>query len=1448
MAQNDFILKITAFLDKVRSKKQINSDIKTFNIKFPFTGTLDKPKTIKQIKNDIKALRDIFFVNLTGKLNKTKTKAQLKQDTASLTGTVSLTGKVNQKSINASVQQATKQAQAVANKNKIKLDASFNIKKSKLLADIQYFAQQNSKMMKDANMASKYNTLLDNAKLATSNKEIRNLRMQLSAMRSELRANNLAGLTLGDTLKKTFKRAMELFSGTGFVMLLSQQLRQAWRESLNLDQAFTNLVKVQSALTRGDYPEYLEQCTRKAKELATTQQALIEGATEFSKSGYDLTTSNKLTEQSTILSNVGDMSASDSAKALISGVQAYDTISGYDDVIDKAKVLIDLYNELGNTCAITTEEIAESVQTVGSVFADSNTSVQEFVSLLSAGNRQFQDADSMALALRTAALRIRGAKVELEQMGEETDGVYTSVSKLQEKIADLTNIDGKGGVQILEADGETFRSIYDIFVDLSKVYQQMSDVDASALLELISGKHRASAISAVLNNMAEAQEIYQRSLESTGSAQEEYDKYLESSIASLNNFKANMIETYQAVFNGETTKAILDTGSSVLELLNSLGLIESTLKSFIAIGAVKALTTLSTAFKASALQASNFGKALQFTNSIPNDPNSNLAKRFSSLKNIAIASKSLNEAQLKLVLSNKALSNEDRIRILRLMGLEKSIAKAKLEEMGLTQATNAQSTAQKAATINTFSFSAAVKGLGNSIRLAFISNPVGIAIMTLSTIIGAVSAKISEYKENIRETRQANMDAATSAKEEADSLNELYIQYSKLSSITDKTSQQEDDFKQVVQDITKALGNKADALEGLTAGQNNYTEALKEATKAELESQYATAKIGAKAAEEALKDKTYNAWWDGSQITIAKNEQMTAIEEHVAALEAVQDILAKYEDMSSNGIEWEPVGWDEDRNDMNAVLEYYYDLIEARDRLATDENADFLMSSDIYKSINTTINSLSESVKNYTEQQYQALLLQYEWQNGIPRTEEEFKAMEASILSASGAGEEFQKVLKDFLINDFSSFFPEDTDTEIAKTEQSAKKLFDQLTSSKESLDKFQSSVQSAYDSYAKLMNLDISSSDILSSIQSITSAVSDMDGSLNWEFIDGQSNSLELLGNAIEDISRKYAESILSGAGIDIDSKFGQMLANNIIQAQKASIELDNLNDGLDSLQSAYSSLTDIVEAYNETGYLTFDQLQTLLELEPQYLACLIDENGQLQLNEQAMVALANQRLDESEAQALQQAISELGTLALQDEKKAVEDNAAAFTNAIDDLAGYNQELANTIAEATVGASAIRDLNAAISGAQSQGATDDQINTVLSNLETKLKLISDVRNKVQSGGLGAVANPTTSSSGSSSSNDAWLEEYKKKLSMLEDQLDQQLINEKEFYDQSEALLNQYLKDTPAHIEKYAEEISDAEKKLHDNWNSAFDFEKGNLEDKLSDKLITDIEYYKELR
>ena len=61
--------------------------------------------------------------------------------------------------------------------------------------------------------------------------------------------------------------------------------------------------------------------------------------------------------------------------------------------------------------------------------------LNQSVALVAAANKVLQDPSQVGAALRTIALRIRGTSLKvLEEMGEETDGVIESVSKLQEKV------------------------------------------------------------------------------------------------------------------------------------------------------------------------------------------------------------------------------------------------------------------------------------------------------------------------------------------------------------------------------------------------------------------------------------------------------------------------------------------------------------------------------------------------------------------------------------------------------------------------------------------------------------------------------------------------------------------------------------------------------------------------------------------------------------------------------------------------------------------------------------------------------------------------------------------------------------------------------------------------------------------------------------------------------
>ena len=71
---------------------------------------------------------------------------------------------------------------------------------------------------------------------------------------------------------------------------------------------------------------------------------------------------------------------------------------------------------------------------------------------------------------------------------------------------------------------------------------------------------------------------------------------------------------------------------------------------------------------------------------------------------------------------------------------------------------------------------------------------------------------------------------------------------------------------------------------------------------------------------------------------------------------------------------------------------------------------------------------------------------------------------------------------------------------------------------------------------------------------------------------------------------------------------------------ANKMTDSLKPLNESLDKIQSAYQAVESAIEEYNKEGYLSVDTFQSLIGLEPQYLNMLLDENGNLNLNTDAV------------------------------------------------------------------------------------------------------------------------------------------------------------------------------------------------------------------------------------
>lgn len=174
------------------------------------------------------------------------------------------------------------------------------------------------------------------------------------------------------------------------------------------------------------------------------------------------------------------------------------------------------------------------------------------------------------------------------------------------------------------------------------------------------------------------------------------------------------------------------------------------------------------------------------------------------------------------------------------------------------------------------------------------------------------------------------------------------------------------------------------------------------------------------------------------------------------------------------------------------------------------------------------------------------------------------------------------------------------------------------------------------------------------------------MGESIDWEDVDWKDmDSLDLLGDKLEGISQKYAESILSGAGID-DSEFSQILTDIISQMYEVETELPGMNAQLDNLQSSYQTLTGILESYNETGHISLDNLQSLLTADENLIAMLEVENGQLVINQAAYENLVAAQLLEFRAKLNDAAAAEIEALAKNKSEEATNNNAKASEDAV--------------------------------------------------------------------------------------------------------------------------------------------------------------------------------------
>lgn len=189
--------------------------------------------------------------------------------------------------------------------------------------------------------------------------------------------------------------------------------------------------------------------------------------------------------------------------------------------------------------------------------------MEKAVALVTATNSVIQNPDKVGNMWKVVSARLRGAKTELSEMGEETEGMVESTSKLRDLVKGITGFD------IME-DENTFKDIYEIVLGIGKAWDDVNDIDRAALLEALAGKQQSNSLAAALSNTEILEKSYKEAMQSAGSAMREQEKYQESIQYSIDRAKASLEELSNTTINSESLKDFIDFGNGVIQVLNQM--------------------------------------------------------------------------------------------------------------------------------------------------------------------------------------------------------------------------------------------------------------------------------------------------------------------------------------------------------------------------------------------------------------------------------------------------------------------------------------------------------------------------------------------------------------------------------------------------------------------------------------------------------------------------------------------------------------------------------------------------------------------------------------------------------------------------------------------------------------------------------------------------------------
>lgn len=340
------------------------------------------------------------------------------------------------------------------------------------------------------------------------------------------------------------------------IMYAVRTVKQMVSAAVEVESAMKQ-IQIVTGASDSQMESFLTRSIALAKELGQSVTDVASSIETFARLGYGMNESAGLAKYANIMANVGNTDV-DTATTGITSI-----IKGYEMDASDAEHVSDVLVKVGQEYAISAEELMAAFQRGGAALHASGTDFEKSAALFAATNASLQNAETTGTMWKTVSARIRGATTELEEMGEETDGLAQGLSKYREEIIALSGVD-------IMKDENTYKDMYDIFVQLAEVWDNMEDVSQSRVAEILGGTRNTSGIMSTITNIKDAIGAYSSAMDSAGAATEANNLYMDTTKAKVGELKAAFQELSSDFISSNVTKGAVDALKGIVEAIDAV--------------------------------------------------------------------------------------------------------------------------------------------------------------------------------------------------------------------------------------------------------------------------------------------------------------------------------------------------------------------------------------------------------------------------------------------------------------------------------------------------------------------------------------------------------------------------------------------------------------------------------------------------------------------------------------------------------------------------------------------------------------------------------------------------------------------------------------------------------------------------------------------------------------